>query len=113
MAEVSDLSYKKTLLAACRAFSKLRNMHWLRRHRLLILAAICAFWAGAILLVRTIPGVPFLTFIWTSEQSFEDLLQREGRKTATRPDFVFLGIDQSTLELPPLEPEELYLLVMR
>jgi adenylate cyclase len=82
-------------------------MHWLGRHRLLILAAICAFWAGAILLVRTIPGVPFLTFIWTSEQSFEDLLQREGRKTATQPDFVFLGIDQSTLELPPFEPDEL------
>ena len=34
-------------------------------------------------------------------------MRREGRKTATRDDFVFLGIDQSTLEMPPLAPEEL------
>src|SRR4029434_8761413 len=41
------------------------------------------------------------------EQSFEDLLRREGRKTPTPSDFVFLGIDQSTLQLPPLTPEEI------
>ena len=35
------------------------------------------------------------------------MLRREGRKTATRNDFVFLGIDQSTLQLPPLTPEEI------
>jgi adenylate cyclase len=44
---------------------------------------------------------------WRGEQSFEDLLRREGRKTTPPRDFVFLGIDQSTLQLPPLTPEEL------
>ena len=41
------------------------------------------------------------------ETKFEDFLQREPRKTPTRDDFVFLGIDQSTLQLPPFLPEEL------
>lgn len=52
-------------------------------------------------------GIPSLSAVWTSEQPFEDFMQREGRKTATRADFVFLGIDQSTLALPPFLPEEL------
>ena len=50
---------------------------------------------------------PFLSVPWRGEQSFEDLLRREGRKTATPRDFVFLGIDQSTLQLPPLTAEEI------
>jgi hypothetical protein len=56
---------------------------------------------------RFAPGVPFSSTLWRSEQSFEDLLQREGRKTAPHPELVFLGIDQSTLQLPPLTPDEL------
>jgi len=35
------------------------------------------------------------------------LLRREGRKTPTPDDFVFLGIDQSTLQPPPFTAEEL------
>jgi CHASE2 domain-containing sensor protein len=53
------------------------------------------------------PGVPFLSAPWRGEQSFEDLLRREGRKTPAPSDFVFLGIDQSTLQLPPLTTEEI------
>jgi adenylate cyclase len=82
-------------------------MNWLGRHRVLILAAICAFWTGLILLGHFFPTTPFLSIPWRGEQSFEDLLRREGRKTPTRDEFVFLGIDQSTLEMPPLAPEEL------
>jgi adenylate cyclase len=82
-------------------------MHWLARHRLWFLAAICLFWTGGIVLVRHLPRIPFLSAVWTGEQGFEDLMQREGRKTATHPDFVFLGIDQSTLQLPPFTAEEL------
>jgi adenylate cyclase len=82
-------------------------MHRLRRHRLSILAAICAFWTALVVTARFAPGVPFFSTLWRSEQSFEDLLQREGRKTATHSDFVFLGIDQSTLQLPPLTTDEL------
>lgn len=59
------------------------------------------------LLLHFTPDVPFFTAIWSGEQRFEDLVQKQGRKTPTRPDFVLLGIDQSTLELPPFSPEEL------
>jgi adenylate cyclase len=82
-------------------------VHWLTRHRLLLLAAICAFFTGLVLLLHFTPGVPFFSAVWSGDQRFEDLLQREGRKTPTRADFVLLGIDQSTLELPPFSPEEL------
>ncbi len=82
-------------------------MHWMGRHRLLIIALICALGTGGVLLGHFFSGLPFLSGIWTSEQTFQDFMQREGRKTATRPEFVFLGIDQSTLELPPFLPEEL------
>ena len=81
-------------------------MHWLGRHRFLVLASICFFWTGVILLGHFLPGVPFLSAPWHGEQSFEDLLRREGRKTAPPQDFVFLGLDQSTLQLPPLTAEE-------
>ncbi len=82
-------------------------MHWLGRHRFLVLAFICAFWTGLVGLGHFFPGVPFISAPWRGEQSFEDLLRREGRKTAAPSDFVFLGIDQSTLQLPPLTPEEI------
>ena len=59
-----------------------------------------------ILLGHFLPSVPFLSAPWRGEQSFEDLLRREGRKTAAPHDFVFLGLDQSTLQLPPLTTEE-------
>ncbi|PYJ31695.1 MAG: hypothetical protein DME88_13865 [Verrucomicrobia bacterium] len=81
-------------------------MHWLGRYRLLILASICVFWTGLIFLGHFFPMTPFLSAPWRGEQSFEDLLRKEGRKTATRNDFVFLGLDQSTLQLPPLTPDE-------
>jgi adenylate cyclase len=82
-------------------------MPWLGRHRLLVLALICFFWTGLIFVGHFFPNAPFISVPWRGEQSFEDLLRREGRKTTPPRDFVFLGIDQSTLQLPPLTPEEL------
>ena len=82
-------------------------MHWLGRHRFLVLAFICVFWTGVIVLGHFFPNVPFISAPWRGEQSFEDLLRREGRKTPAPSDFVFLGIDQSTLQLPPLTTEEI------
>src|SRR5215469_9927822 len=82
-------------------------MHWLGRYRLLILASIGVFWTGLIFLGHFFTTTPFLSIPWRGEQSFEDLLRREGRKTPVRTDFVFLGIDQSTLQLPPLTAEEI------
>src|SRR5205809_6397779 len=82
-------------------------MHWLGRHRFLVLALICGFWTGAIVPGHFFPDVPFISAPWRGEQSFEDLLRREGRKTPAPHDFVFLGIDQSTLQLPPLTADEI------
>jgi adenylate cyclase len=82
------------------------SMHWFGRARLLVLTLICVFWTALILLGHFFPDVPFLSAPWRGEQSFEDLLRREGRKTAPPHDFVFLGLDQSTLQLPPLTAEE-------
>ena len=82
-------------------------MHWLGRYRLLILASICVFWTSLIFVGHFFPTAPFVSVPWRGEQSFEDLLRREGRKTTPPRDFVFLGIDQSTLQLPPLTPEEI------
>ncbi len=82
-------------------------MNWLGRYRILILASICVFWTGLIFLGHFFSDVPFLSTPWRGEQSFEDLLRKEGRKTATPNDFVFLGLDQSTLQLPPLTAEEI------
>jgi adenylate cyclase len=82
-------------------------VHWVRRHRFVIHAAICACCTLLILLGRQFPGAPFISAPWRGEQAFEDLLRREGYKTPTRSDFVLLGIDQSTLQMPPFLPEEL------
>ena len=82
-------------------------MHWFGRARLLILTLICVFWTGLIVLGHFLPDVPFLSTPWRGEQSFEDLLRREGRKTNPPRDFIFLGLDQSTLQLPPLTTEEI------
>jgi adenylate cyclase len=82
-------------------------MNWLSRHRRLLVGAICGLCAGLVIAAHFLPDFPFVSAIWRQEQNYENFLQREGRKTATRGDFVFLGVDQSTLELPPLLPEEL------
>src|SRR5581483_9257969 len=82
-------------------------MHWRLHHRLLVLALICAFWTGCLIAGHFFSSVPFISAPWRAEQSFEDLLRREGRKTRAPSDFVFLGIDQSTLQLPPLTSEEI------
>jgi adenylate cyclase len=82
-------------------------MHWLGRHRLLVLAFICIFWTALIFSGHFFPNTPFISAPWRGEQSFEDFLRREGRKTPAPSDFVFLGIDQSTLQLPPLTADEI------
>src|SRR4051794_30865171 len=82
-------------------------MHWMHRHRLLIVAAIATFWTGLVLVAHYSPRVPFLSGIWRSEQGFQDLLRREGRKTPTRKDFVFVGIDQESAEFKAFDEAQL------
>ena len=79
-------------------------MPQLARHRLSILGGICALCLGFVLVALRLP---FLSGIWRAEQGFQDWLERDGRKTRTHAEFVFLGIDQSTLQLPPFTPDEL------
>jgi adenylate cyclase len=74
-------------------------VHWLHRHRLLILSLVAFFWTGLIALAHFFPSAPFLSGIWRGERTFADMLRREGRKTKTHSDFVFLGIDQASLSL--------------
>jgi adenylate cyclase len=82
-------------------------MHWLHRHRLIVLALIVAFWTGLFGLADFFPTAPFFSAIWTYERSFADLLRREGRATVPNPDFVFLGIDQQSLKLDAVGAEEI------
>ncbi|HEY6071709.1 MAG TPA: CHASE2 domain-containing protein, partial [Chthoniobacterales bacterium] len=81
-------------------------MHWLHRNRLLILSSICGFVTLVVVLAHFLPEVPYLSDIWRSDQSVQDLLRREGRQTATRPDFAFVGIDQESLEFQPFDAEQ-------
>jgi adenylate cyclase len=80
-------------------------MHWLHRRRLLILSLIAVLWTGLVSLAHFFPTVPFLSVIWRGERSFADVLRREGRKTQTHRDFVFLGIDQTSLSLKAEEED--------
>src|SRR6267378_1631724 len=82
-------------------------MHWMFRRRVLILAGICLVCTGIVVLCRELPSVPFFSTVWRSEQPFQDLLRREGRKTPTRSDFVFMGIDQQSLQLDAIGSEEI------
>jgi len=82
-------------------------VHWLYRHRFTILAAICTFVTVVVIAAHFLPGVPYFADIWRSDQSVQDLLRREGRKTPTRPDFAFIGIDQESLEFQPFTPEQI------
>ena len=85
-------------------FDKVGSVHWLNRHRLIILAGICIFVTASVLGLHFAPDVPFVSNVWRGEQNAEDLLRREGRKTPTRSDFVFVGIDQNALDFKPFDP---------
>src|SRR5437763_16130163 len=73
----------------------------------MILAGICAFITVLVLALHFAAGVPFLSIVWSSEQAYEDVLRKEGRKTKTHNDFVFIGIDQESLKLTAVGPEEI------
>src|SRR5438105_7910344 len=82
-------------------------MSWLARHRRLAFAAICTFWTAVVFVGYFFPTLPFISMPWRGEQSFEDTLRREGRKTAPRDEFSFLGIDQQSLQLDAVGREEI------
>jgi len=81
-------------------------VHWLGRHRLILLALIALFWTTIVLLAHSFPAAPFLSAVWHGERSFADLLRRDGRKTAVHSDFVYVGIDQQSFDLNAVGSEE-------
>ena len=78
-------------------------MHWLHRHRLWIIAGICIVVTALVIVLHFLPDLPFFSNVWRGEQNVEDLLRREGRKTPTRSDFLFLGIDEESREFKPFD----------
>jgi adenylate cyclase len=72
-----------------------------------MLAAIAAVWTGLVVLAHFFPFFPVLSSIWSGESSFEDMLRRQGRKTATHPELVFIGLDQQSIQLNAVGPEEI------
>ncbi len=82
-------------------------MTWIARHRRLVLAFISVFWVGAVVAALWNPDAPFLSAVGHGEQTFGDLLRRDGRKTPTRDDLVFVGIDQQSLQLDVVSAEEI------
>jgi len=81
-------------------------VHRLARHRLILLALIAAFWTLLVLLPHFFPTAAFLSAMWQGERSFADFLRHDGRKTAVHPEFVFVGIDQQSIQLDAVGPEE-------
>src|SRR5438105_804414 len=81
-------------------------MHWLSRHRLLMLALICAACTGLIIAAARFPGVMFANSIWAKEITFRDDLEKKARRTKVHDDFVFLGIDEASMKLDQVSPEE-------
>jgi adenylate cyclase len=82
-------------------------MHWLSRHRRLVLALICALCTGVIVSAILFRGVIFADSIWTNETNFRDALERKARRTKVHDEFVFLGIDEASKQLDQVSPEEI------
>jgi adenylate cyclase len=82
-------------------------VHWITQYRLTVIAVLCALCTSFAILGRMYPGVPFVFAPWKGEQQFHDLLREQGRKTPAREDFVFLGIDQQSLDLNAVSAEEI------
>lgn len=82
-------------------------MHWLGRHRRLVLALICVVCTGVIIVAGAFRHVIFANSIWTNETSFRDALERKARRTKVHDEFVFLGIDEASKQLDQVSPEEI------
>src|SRR4051812_24369456 len=82
-------------------------MHWLGRHRRLVLALICAVCTGVIIMAALFRHVMFADSIWASETNFRDALERKARRANVHDEFVFLGIDEASKQLDQISPEEI------
>ncbi|MBE2180355.1 MAG: adenylate/guanylate cyclase domain-containing protein [Chthoniobacterales bacterium] len=72
--------------------------------RSVILFILCSAWAVIFaLLAGPVPIVP----LELADFSLQDAVVRHGVKTATPEDFVFLAVDEASLDLDQLDPEEI------
>jgi adenylate cyclase len=71
-----------------------------------MLAFICVFCTGLIILAALFRNVIFADSIWANETTFRDALERKARRTKVHDDFVFLGIDEASKQLDQITPEE-------
>ena len=65
-----------------------------------LVAAVCIFCTGLVMCLRFPPAVPVLSQVWGHEQRLQDWLHRTGRRTATHPELVFVGISTKSLAGP-------------
>jgi adenylate cyclase len=72
-----------------------------------MLALICAFCTGLVIVAALFRGIPFANSIWTKEITFRDDLEKKARRTKVHDDFVFLGIDEASMQLDLVSPEEI------
>lgn len=50
--------------------------------------------------LRFVPALPVLSHVWGHEQRLQDWLHRTGRRTATHPELVFVGLSTKSLAGP-------------
>jgi adenylate cyclase len=82
-------------------------MHWLGRHRRLVLALICVVCTGVIIAAALFRNIIFADSIWANETGFRDALERKARRAKVHDEFVFLGIDEASKQLDQVSPEEI------
>jgi CHASE2 domain-containing sensor protein len=65
-----------------------------------LLATICVSCTALVMCLRFLPALPELSHVWGHEQRLQDWLHRTGRRTATHPELVFVGISTKSLAGP-------------
>jgi serine/threonine protein kinase len=65
-----------------------------------LLATICVFCTALFMSLRFVPALPVLSQVWGHEQRLQDWLHRTGRRTATHPALVFVGLSTKSLATP-------------
>ncbi len=74
------------------------------RRRPLVLLAICGFWAAVFVILC---GPVALGPLELADLALQDAVVRHGARTATPPDFVFLAVDEPSMDLSQLDPDEI------
>jgi CHASE2 domain-containing sensor protein/class 3 adenylate cyclase len=65
-----------------------------------LLATVCISCTALVMCLRFLPALPVFSQVWGHERALEDWLRRTGRRTATHPELVFVGISTKSLAGP-------------